>query len=111
VREEEEEDVAGLWCTCHAPDDGSLMICCENDECPVQWYHGACVGLKKEPVGAWWCGTCVPAHAPVSATSATSVVRSTRGKGRQSTSGKKGAVTKGISAKVIAKGKKKRKNV
>jgi len=51
---------AETWCTCRQPDDGSLMICCENDDCPIQWYHGRCVGLMAEPKGKWWCATCKP---------------------------------------------------
>ncbi|KAF2036280.1 hypothetical protein EK21DRAFT_36927, partial [Setomelanomma holmii] len=48
------------WCTCRQPDDGSLMLGCENDDCPVQWYHAHCVGLEEAPQGAWDCPTCAP---------------------------------------------------
>ncbi|KAF2830098.1 hypothetical protein CC86DRAFT_180473 [Ophiobolus disseminans] len=52
------------WCTCHSPDNGDLMICCENNDCAVKWYHGRCVGLKKAPASRWWCAACAPIHAP-----------------------------------------------
>jgi hypothetical protein len=52
------------WCTCHTPDDGTLMICCENDDCPIHWHHARCMGVEKEPVGDWWCPACAPTHAP-----------------------------------------------
>tara|TARA_R110002003_G_scaffold41_23_gene3027 strand:- start:35679 stop:36809 length:1131 start_codon:yes stop_codon:yes gene_type:complete len=55
---------ARIWCTCRHPDDGTFMLGCENDGCPVQWYHGACVGVYEEPDGAWFCPACAPTHAP-----------------------------------------------
>jgi hypothetical protein len=62
----EESAPAQSWCTCHTQDDGSLMICCENSDCTIQWYHARCVGIKKRPVHAWWCPTCAPVHVPSS---------------------------------------------
>jgi hypothetical protein len=64
------------WCICHRPDDGTLMIACENDACPIQWYHGVCLGITEAPQGDWWCPTCAPAHAPKKGKKAT-------GKGRK----------------------------
>jgi hypothetical protein len=75
--EAEAEAVVNVWCTCREPDDGSLMVCCENEECAIKWYHGRCIGLKKEPKGAWWCAECAPGHA------LTVAARGVRGKGRQ----------------------------
>jgi hypothetical protein len=57
-------DEVELWCTCQQPDDGSFMIGCENDDCPIQWYHGHCLGLTQGPAGAWYCAQCAPAPAP-----------------------------------------------
>lgn len=37
-------DEEALWCTCCERNDGSLMITCESEECPVVWFHGRCVG-------------------------------------------------------------------
>lgn len=61
---QQSEDEVELWCTCQQLDDGLLMIGCENDDCPIQWYHGRCVGLTAGPEGAWYCPQCAPAHAP-----------------------------------------------
>jgi hypothetical protein len=36
-----------IWCTCRLPDDGSLMISCDNDDCLIQWYHGHCVNMDQ----------------------------------------------------------------
>ncbi|KAL6710673.1 hypothetical protein ACN47E_007730 [Coniothyrium glycines] len=53
---------AELWCTCRGPDDGTLMLFCEDPACPVQWYHGRCLGIQSPPkADKWYCGTCKPA--------------------------------------------------
>ncbi|KAI4666600.1 uncharacterized protein J4E79_002639 [Alternaria viburni] len=47
-------------CTCGGLDDGSLMIGCDNDACPIGWYHGRCIGISKAiPKNKeWYCATC-----------------------------------------------------
>ncbi|KAF1836018.1 hypothetical protein BDW02DRAFT_259637 [Decorospora gaudefroyi] len=38
------------YCTCGLPDDGSFMIGCDNIErCPIEWFHGRCVGVEEPP--------------------------------------------------------------
>ena len=27
-------------------------------QCPIEWYHYKCVGLKEEPKGDWFCYIC-----------------------------------------------------
>jgi len=47
-------------CTCRGLDDGSLMIGCDNNACPIGWYHGRCIGISK-PVPKnkeWYCAMC-----------------------------------------------------
>jgi len=47
-------------CTCRGLDDGSLMIGCDNDACPIGWYHGRCIGISK-PIPKnkeWYCAMC-----------------------------------------------------
>ena len=34
------------------------MVACENSDCPIEWFHYPCVGLKEEPVEAWYCSMC-----------------------------------------------------
>ncbi|KAI4695221.1 uncharacterized protein J4E84_001846 [Alternaria hordeiaustralica] len=49
-----------LHCTCRGHDDGSLMIGCDNDACPIGWYHGRCIGISK-PIPKnkeWYCAMC-----------------------------------------------------
>lgn len=34
------------------------LIGCENDDCPVGWFHLSCVGLTEVPNGEWYCDSC-----------------------------------------------------
>lgn len=45
---------------CNLPDDGSMMIQCDDPEC-ARWFHGKCVGLLEEPKEdeSWFCRACV----------------------------------------------------
>lgn len=36
-----------LYCHCQRVSFGE-MVACENEECPVEWFHFACVGLKEQ---------------------------------------------------------------
>ena len=49
------------YCICKRPDDGSIMICCDNDNWTNgQWFHLECMKMSKEkvPKGAWMCPQC-----------------------------------------------------
>ncbi|KAI9263428.1 the Ing1 Phd finger in complex with A histone H3k4me3 peptide, partial [Phascolomyces articulosus] len=46
-----------VWCICREPKYGK-MICCDNDDCQIQWFHFPCVGLNREPKGTWYCDNC-----------------------------------------------------
>jgi hypothetical protein len=47
-------------CTCRLPDDGSLMIGCDNEKCPIGWYHGRCINVHQAmPENeVWYCEMC-----------------------------------------------------
>lgn len=48
------------WCVCGGPSEG-YMIACENDKCPIEWFHIGCVGLKKKDMNkSWYCSLCQP---------------------------------------------------
>ena len=48
------------YCYCNRIDDGSKMICCDNDNCPSgQWFHYKCVNIKRAPRGKWFCRDCL----------------------------------------------------
>jgi chromatin modification-related protein YNG2 len=57
---EAEDDEAGddkKYCTCQNVSFGD-MVACDNDDCPYEWFHWSCVGLKSEPNGTWYCPVC-----------------------------------------------------
>ena len=47
------------YCYCNRISFGE-MIACENDDCPIEWFHFSCVGLTPEnrPKGQWFCDQC-----------------------------------------------------
>ena len=45
------------YCLCHQVSYGE-MIGCDNTDCPVEWFHFACVGLSSKPKGSWYCPLC-----------------------------------------------------
>lgn len=47
------------YCLCQKVSFGD-MIACDNDDCPYEWFHWSCVGLKSEPQpgGTWFCPVC-----------------------------------------------------
>lgn len=50
------------YCICKRPDDGSMMICCDSENCSNgQWFHLECMKLskKKIPKGAWMYPKCI----------------------------------------------------
>ena len=55
--EEGEGDDTRKYCTCQRVSFGD-MVACDNEECPYEWFHWACVGVKEEPKGAWFCEEC-----------------------------------------------------
>ena len=34
------------------------MICCDNEDCSIKWFHLRCVGLDTIPDGSWYCPNC-----------------------------------------------------
>lgn len=51
---EEEDNNEPLYCLCNRPSFGN-MIECSNEQCNFEWFHFACIGLKKRaPKGKWY---------------------------------------------------------
>ena len=62
VREEEEEEVeleedGSIYCLCQQVSYGK-MVACENQDCPLAWFHFGCLGLQSKPRGKWYCPRC-----------------------------------------------------
>ncbi|CBY09529.1 unnamed protein product [Oikopleura dioica] len=45
------------YCFCNRVAFGD-MVGCDNPNCLIDWFHFDCVGLKRKPVGDWFCETC-----------------------------------------------------
>ena len=52
------------YCICNRVSFGD-MIACENESCPVEWFHFECVGLPAgaPPPDKWYCSSCSGANA------------------------------------------------
>lgn len=48
-----------LYCICKNVSFGE-MVGCDNDDCPIEWFHLACVGLEAPPADdeKWFCPLC-----------------------------------------------------
>ncbi|XP_002154790.1 inhibitor of growth protein 1 isoform X1 [Hydra vulgaris] len=46
------------YCLCNSISYGD-MIGCDNDDCPIEWFHFGCVNLTHKPKGKWFCPSCV----------------------------------------------------
>jgi len=47
------------YCLCQQVSYGE-MIGCDNQECPIEWFHFGCMGLTTKPKGKWYCPKCQP---------------------------------------------------
>ncbi|EDV91137.1 inhibitor of growth protein 1 [Drosophila grimshawi] len=45
------------YCVCNQISFGE-MILCDNDLCPIEWFHFSCVSLVLKPKGRWFCPNC-----------------------------------------------------
>ncbi|CAG9864181.1 unnamed protein product [Phyllotreta striolata] len=45
------------YCLCDQISYGE-MIMCDNDLCPIEWFHFSCVTLSTKPKGKWYCPKC-----------------------------------------------------
>ncbi|XP_052086724.1 inhibitor of growth protein 3-like isoform X1 [Mytilus californianus] len=48
------------YCLCNQVSYGD-MVGCDNDDCPIEWFHYGCVGLTQAPKGKWYCPQCTAA--------------------------------------------------
>lgn len=54
---DEEDEEGKKYCLCQHVSYGD-MVACDNPDCPYEWFHWNCVGLKSEPQGRWFCPEC-----------------------------------------------------
>jgi inhibitor of growth protein 3 len=48
------------YCICNDVSYGD-MVGCDNEDCPIEWFHYGCVGLTQAPRGKWYCPQCLAA--------------------------------------------------
>ena len=48
-----------VYCLCHQVSYGE-MIGCDNQDCPIEWFHFGCMDLTTKPKGKWYCPKCAP---------------------------------------------------
>ncbi len=46
------------YCLCQQVSYGE-MIGCDNNDCPIEWFHFGCMGLSNKPKGKWYCPKCI----------------------------------------------------
>ncbi|KAM7532584.1 hypothetical protein Aperf_G00000131593 [Anoplocephala perfoliata] len=46
-----------VYCLCQRYSFGD-MIACDNARCEIEWFHFACVDVKTQPKGRWYCPRC-----------------------------------------------------
>ena len=47
------------YCLCDQVSYGE-MIGCDNQDCPIEWFHFGCMDLHTKPKGNWYCPKCSP---------------------------------------------------
>ncbi|KIV83179.1 hypothetical protein PV11_05229 [Exophiala sideris] len=61
--DEDQADDEERYCYCQGVSYGE-MVACDKDDCPRQWFHLECIGLKSVPKSAkWYCDECKEALA------------------------------------------------
>ncbi|KAG0748967.1 hypothetical protein G6F57_003268 [Rhizopus arrhizus] len=57
MRRDETDNDERLYCFCQQVSYGD-MVACDGQNCPYEWFHMECVGLKEPPKGSWYCPDC-----------------------------------------------------
>ena len=47
----EDEEDNGLWCYCRQDEYYDMMIACDGENCPTEWFHLSCVNLTLVATG------------------------------------------------------------
>jgi len=61
-RSTDEDDSVSLvgYCYCGQGEDYDDMICCDNEDCVIGWFHFSCFKITKKdgPKGKYYCPDC-----------------------------------------------------
>ena len=55
--EVQQDPVDDLWCHCKCGEFGE-MIACDNELCPILWFHTKCLKMTCIPKNYWYCPDC-----------------------------------------------------
>jgi len=47
------------YCLCQQVSYGE-MVGCDNQDCPIEWFHFGCMEIQSKPKGKWYCPKCTP---------------------------------------------------
>jgi inhibitor of growth protein 5 len=50
-------DTEPIYCICKKVAYGE-MVACDNEDCPIEWFHYPCVNLSRKPKNSWICPLC-----------------------------------------------------
>ncbi|PFH46077.1 hypothetical protein AMATHDRAFT_156523 [Amanita thiersii Skay4041] len=76
--EEEEEEAPAtatveeddkIYCFCQKKSFGDMIACDNEGNCPYEWFHLSCVGLKQPTPEKWYCSVCTASLTKGSTTS------------------------------------------
>ncbi|KAF9476414.1 hypothetical protein BDN70DRAFT_882463 [Pholiota conissans] len=56
---DEDENDDELYCFCRKQSYGDMIACDNEGQCPYEWFHLACVGLKQPTPDKWYCEACI----------------------------------------------------
>jgi len=56
------QEDSDIWCYCQKPSGSGVMVACDNENCPYEWFHLDCTDLTKAPEekDKWFCRECEP---------------------------------------------------
>ena len=54
---QKDKNTDDTWCYCREGESGR-MICCDNENCSLLWFHYLCLKISSAPKGTWFCPDC-----------------------------------------------------
>ncbi|GLB34861.1 putative chromatin modification-related protein [Lyophyllum shimeji] len=57
--EDAEADDERLYCFCQKQSYGDMIACDNEGDCPFEWFHLSCVGMKQPTPEKWYCSVCL----------------------------------------------------
>ena len=60
IAEQPDVSTKQVWCYCKKGEEYGAMIACDNEHCPIEWFHFSCIQMdpSRAPKGKWYCPEC-----------------------------------------------------